>query len=83
MENQSSSEKKSTTELEKLVKELVAKGIEEATAHDCFSCGWFKLSEKKPRNRYCTYPGPLKLARGICQMWKFEPDSEMRNRGFC
>lgn len=40
--------------------------------HVCTTCDWFRLrppEEPPPHNRYCKYPGDIKLVKGTCAMW--------------
>jgi len=38
----------------------------------CLNCKWFDFNPDRPikLNRECMYPEPVKIKRGVCQMWK-------------
>ena len=62
----------------------------------CVNCKWFTFADRRDNfgnpvklNRECTYPGPVKVKNGVCQMWKDtrtlaqKLKGERVKKGFC
>ena len=66
----------------KLINELMDQKIEamklSLIPHNCFTCGWFVLRKKPPRNKVCRHPGELNVKNGKCVSWTLQLDGSKR-----
>ena len=61
----------------KRLEQKLAEIEQRVVPHVCATCDWFKLrppTEPPPHNRYCKYPGEIKLEKNICIFWKVGED---------
>lgn len=67
----------------KLIEKIVKERVSLKVPHICSYCDWLRFNDPptKPNNRYCKYPGEIKVVKGICQMWKLAEDMDKRVRG--
>ena len=70
---------------EERIKELIDAAVEQKVRdnmpHTCTYCGWFRMNEEVPHNRFCRKTGLLHVERGICQDWVLAEDYKQRKVG--
>ena len=71
----------SQSEIEKRIEKAVERRMLDNIPHVCTYCGWFRMNEEKPHNRFCKYKGMLKVDHGICQDFTLASDWKRRKQG--
>ena len=72
-------------QIDATVKAQVAEMRRMMVPHTCFTCKWFLLNDKPPRNRNCKIPDPdgPKVKGRMCISWALEEDVSKHSRGIC
>ena len=71
----------SKKEIERLVDAAVEKRVRDGMPHICTWCGWFRMNDAVPHNRFCRFKGMLRVDQGICQEWYLAEDYKRRKVG--